>query len=72
MKGYGDMLEKATQKAVSKAPKGKKAAPMEETPADDANPDAEHRAAFDEWMDAIRAGDNDAAWSAYQDCRELG
>jgi hypothetical protein len=31
-----------------------------------------HREAFDRWMTAWKEGDNDAAWEAYQECKEYG
>lgn len=36
------------------------------------SPDAEHKAAFFDMCEAIRNGDNEAAWEAYQACKELG
>lgn len=45
-------------------------APMGE--GEDYGPDAEHKAAFLEMCEAIRAGDDEAAWEAYQTCKELG
>lgn len=44
--------------------------PMEDE--DEYSPDAEHKAAFMEMCEAIRAGDDAAAWEAYQACKELG
>lgn len=41
-------------------------------PGDDYGPDAEHKAAFLEMCEAIRAGDDETAWEAYQTCKELG
>lgn len=36
------------------------------------DPEAEHKAAFKEMCAAIRDGDDDAAYKAYQECQELG
>jgi hypothetical protein len=35
-------------------------------------PGSEHKAAFLDMCAAIRDGDDDAAWKAYQACQELG
>jgi hypothetical protein len=44
------------------------AMPSEE---DEYSPDAEHKAAFLDMCRAIREGDDEAAWAAYQECKEL-
>ncbi len=50
------------------APPKRGAMPLE----DEYSPDAEHKAAFLEMCEALRAGDDAAAWEAYQACKELG
>lgn len=50
-------------------PMPSKKAPMTE---DEYSPEGEHKAAFLEMCEAIRAGDDKAAWLAYQECMELG
>lgn len=43
-----------------------------ETESEEYSPDEEHKRAFMDMAKAIKAGDFEAAWSAYQECRELG
>ena len=35
------------------------------------SPDAEHKATFQEMCKTIRKNDDEAAWAAYQKCKEL-
>jgi len=39
---------------------------------DEYSPDAAHKDAFLEMCRAIREGDDESAWAAWQECKELG
>lgn len=64
----GKMLAAAADEEMGMEPAPPKRGGM---PEDDFGPDAEHKAAFMEMCAAIREGDDEAAWAAYQECKAL-
>jgi hypothetical protein len=51
---------------------GDEAESPEETDAEAYSPDEEHKRAFLDMAKAIKSGNFEAAWKAYQECQELG